>query len=339
MRISNAEFGKLMMIAVAIALVPVLVWLLFDVILIAVAAVVIAMLLRLGAEQFSRWLRFPDRIALGASILLVVAILAGAAYLFGTRISSELIDVLHRADSAQEEISTMLQGSGFGRLVLSHITSGTFSVAAFFGQIFTFSATALEAIIVAVIAGIYIAAEPSLYQNGLIKLFPPEHREHARETAEAIATALRLWLLGQLMQMAIIGLLSGFAAWLIGLSSPAALGLIAGIAEFIPYVGPILAAVPAVLVAATKDFSAIWWTIGAYVLIHQNEGNLLVPAIQRRMVLIPPAVMLLGIVSISFVFGFTAIIFAAPITVMLFVLIKKLYVRDTLGTSTALPGD
>ena len=74
-------------------------------------------------------------------------------------------------------------------------------------------------------------------------------------------------------------------------------------------------------------------------MIHQTEGNLLVPNIQRRMVLIPPAVMLLGIVSISFVFGFTAIMFAAPITVMVFVLIKKLYVRDTLGTRTSLPGD
>ena len=152
----------------------------------------------------------------------------------------------------------MLQGSSFGRLVLTHITSGSFSVTAFFGRIFTFSATALEAVVIAVIAGIYIAAEPSLYRSGLIKLFPPEHREHARETAEAITTALRLRLLGQLIQMAIIGLLSGFAVWLIGLSLPIALGLIAGIAEFIPYLGPILAAVPAVLVAATLDYSAVW---------------------------------------------------------------------------------
>lgn len=199
MQISNGEFGKLTMIAVAIALVPALVWLMFDVVLIAVAAIVIAMLLRLVAEQFVRWLRAPDAIALGCSIVVVIAAFGGTAYLFGTRIGFELIDVLQRAGSAQEKITTMLQGSSFGRLVLTHITSGSFSVTAFFGRIFTFSATALEAVVIAVIAGIYIAAEPSLYHSGLIKLFPPEHREHARETAEAITTALRLWLLGQLI--------------------------------------------------------------------------------------------------------------------------------------------
>jgi predicted PurR-regulated permease PerM len=118
-----------------------------------------------------------------------------------------------------------------------------------------------------------------------------------------------------------------------------ALGVIAGVAEFIPYVGPILAAIPAVLVATTKGFDAVLWTIIAYIIIHQVEGNLLAPIIQRHMVLIPPAVGLLGIVAIGFAFGTVAVIFAAPIAVILFVLVKKLYIRDTLGEKTSIPGE
>src|SRR5262249_15115224 len=134
----------------------------------------------------------------------------------------------------------------------------------------------------------------------------------------------------------LIGALSTFAVWIIGVPSPFALGLIAGIGEFIPYLGPLLAAVPAILVAITKSPEAALWTAVAYLFIHQLEGNLIAPLIQRQMVLIPPAVMLLGIVCITYLFGMVAIIFAAPIVVVIFAAVNLLYVHDTLGEETAL---
>jgi predicted PurR-regulated permease PerM len=104
----------------------------------------------------------------------------------------------------------------------------------------------------------------------------------------------------------------------------------------VPYLGPFLAAIPALLVAVTKSPNAVLWTAVAYLLIHQIEGNLIAPIIQRRMVLIPPAVMLLGIAAMSYVFGVVAIIFAGPIVVVIFTAVSLLYVRDTLGEETAL---
>src|ERR1700730_2851001 len=139
--------------------------------------------------------------------------------------------------------------------------------------------------------------------------------------------------------MVLIGVLSGLAAWIIGLPSAIALGLIAFAAEFVPYLGPIIAAVPAVLVAATIHTTAMLWTIAAYLIIHQIEGNLFTPLIQRRLLLVPPAVMLLGIVAISLLFGPAAVIFAAPIVAVVFVAVKVLYVRDTLGEDTEIPGE
>jgi predicted PurR-regulated permease PerM len=127
--------------------------------------------------------------------------------------------------------------------------------------------------------------------------------------------------------------------WIIGLPAPIALGLIAGVAEFVPYLGPIVAAIPAVLVAVTKSPQAVAWTLLAYVIIHQTEGNVIVPLVQRHLVSIPPAVMLLAIVTIGFLFGTVAMIFAAPIAVVIFVVVKKLYVRDTLGEKTSVPGE
>jgi predicted PurR-regulated permease PerM len=192
---------------------------------------------------------------------------------------------------------------------------------------------------VTVISGIYLAAQPALYREGLIKLFPRRWRRGVNETLQDIAAALELWLVGQLIQMLIIGLLSTLAVWLIGLPSPLALGLIAGMAEFVPYVGPIAAAVPALLVATTVSAPAVLWTLVAYILIHQTEGNVILPLIPRHMVLIPPAVILLGIVAISYLFGFIAILFAAPIAIVLFVLVKKLYLRGSLEEQEPISGE
>jgi predicted PurR-regulated permease PerM len=174
------------------------------------------------------------------------------------------------------------------------------------------------------------------FETATISLFPPRAHAHVARIFDGIGEALRLWLIGQLIEMVLIGALSTLAVWMIGVPSPLALGLIAGIGEFIPYVGPLLAAIPALLVALTKSPEATLWTAVAYLIIHQIEGNVVAPLIQRRMVSIPPAVMLLGIVAITYLFGAVAIIFAAPIVVVIFAGVSLLYVRDTLGEKTDL---
>jgi len=336
MQVSYIEFLKRALTVVAVVLIPILIWYLFGVILMAFGAVILAMLVRLGAQPFMRWLSAPEPLALAISGLVILVIIGGAAFLFGTHIAGEFQDVVKRVTSASADIRTGLQGSQFGNFLLGHITDSDVSVTGFVSDFVKISTRFLEAVVIVVISGAYIAAQPQHYREGLIWLFPP--RAHARAAAviDGIGEALRLWLLGQLIEMVLIGALSTFAVWVIGVPSPLALGLIAGVGEFIPYLGPFLAAIPAILVAITKSPEATLWTAIAYFAIHQIEGNLVVPLIQRRMVMIPPAVMLLGIVSITYLFGMVAIIFAAPIVVVIFAAVSLLYVRDTLGEKTAL---
>jgi predicted PurR-regulated permease PerM len=165
----------------------------------------------------------------------------------------------------------------------------------------TFNAT--EAMIIIIISAAYLSADPAVHREGFVRLFPPQYHEWAGETLEDIGRALRYWLLGQFIQMAIVGVLSGLTARVIGLPAPWALGLIAALAESIPFIGPILAAIPAPLVAVTRGESAVLWTLAAYLLIHQVEGNLIVPLIQRRMIFIPPALVLLGIAAMGALAG------------------------------------
>ena len=323
---------------IMIALALVLIWLLFDLVLITTGAILIAILLRLGAEPLSDYLRLPKSWALFFSGLMIVSLLGGLAYLFGTEINVGLQEVIRRAAEAQKNIMATLQTSELGKTLLAHF-NGSVPLTEIAGRIFGVSASFLAGFVVTVFAGIYFAAQPSLYRRGLSTLVPPEWRDRTNSTIDCVADALRLWLFGQLIQMVLIGLLSTFAVWLVGLPSPFIFGLIAGIAEFVPYLGPIVAAIPAILVAATVSLSTVLWTTFAYALIHQAEGQLIAPLIQQRMVFIPPALMLLSIVMLGILFGPTSIFLAAPITVILFVVTAKAYVRDSLGEKTTVPGE
>lgn len=339
-RLTTGEFFKRTVIVLLVALIPVLVWFLFDVILIAIGAILVAALIHLVAEPFVQRCRLPQSIALIISGIVIAGVVAGAAYLFGTQVDAELSDVLHRATAAVSQITKQMQGSEIGKLLLTHIQGGSgFSIPGLLSRIFSGGVSFLEALVVIVIGGLYIAAQPRLYRSGLVQLFPPKWHANVNETLDDIGHALRLWLLGEIIQMVLIGALSTAAVWLIGLPSPLALGVIAGFAEFVPYLGPIIAAVPALLVATTQGGDAILWTALAYLFIHQIEGNVVVPLIQRHMIFIPPAVMLLGIVTILFLFGGLSVVFAGPIAVIIFVAIKKLYVRDSLGEKTSIPGE
>jgi predicted PurR-regulated permease PerM len=338
-QLSTSEFVRRVAIVVVLAALPPLIWYLRDFLLVLIGAVLVAMLLQLVSEPFSRWMRLPREIALIMSGLVILCTTGGAFYLFGTQLTSEIQDVLTRADTAAASITKALQQSPLGRLALNHAGTGSVSVASLASNVASLSVQMLEQIIFTVAAGVYLAAQPKLYRKGAAALFPSGSRPDAAEILDDIGRALRLWLLGQAIQMCLIGVLSTVAVWLIGLPSPLALGVIAGVCEFIPYLGPLIAGVPAVLVAMTSGLSLALWTIVAYLIIHQIEGNVIVPIIQRKLIFLPPAVLILSIVLVSMIFGNIGIVFAAPITVVFFVAVKKLYVREVLGRPTNLPGE
>lgn len=314
-------------------------WYIRDFFLILVGALLVAMLVQLVSEPLVQWCRLPEGIALALAGALILIAIGGSGYLFGTQMTNELQDVITRTDTAIKTITDTLQHSQLGKIVLAHMDGGNFSLTTLAGSILKLSAGFLEGTVFTVATGAYLAVQPALYRKGAAYLFPPQWRAKVEETIDDIGRALRLWLLGQGIQMFLIGAMSTVAVWLIGLPSPLALGAIAGIAEFVPYLGPIIASIPAILVAMTLGFHPVLWTIVAYIIIHQIEGNVIVPMIQRRLIFIPPAVLLLSIVAISEIFGTVGIIFAAPIAVIAFVSVKKLYLRDSLGQHTDLPGE
>jgi predicted PurR-regulated permease PerM len=201
MQMSQIDFLKRTLIIVAVAVIPFLIWYLFGVVLMAFGAVILAMLLRLIAEPFVRWLKVPEPLALIVSVVIVICIVIGAGYLFGSQITSQFQDVVQRAESARADIQASLQQSNFGKFLLNQISGSTFSLTEILSGVLKVSSSFLEAVIIMVIAGIYLAAQPRVYRDGLVWLFPPRAHRRATEVIDGIGHALRLWLIGQLVEM------------------------------------------------------------------------------------------------------------------------------------------
>jgi len=215
-------------------------------------------------------------------------------------------------------------------------------VANMLGGVARFGAVLLDGLaglVLALLGGVYLAAEPGLYRRGLVKLFPPSQHGRVEGTLRTSGEALWLWLGGQLISMILVGMLIGLGAWLIGLPAPLALGLFAGITEFVPIIGPWLGAVPGLLLALSQGTDALLWTMGLYLIVQQVESNLIAPLVQQRMVDLPPAVLLFSVVVTGALFGPLGVALAGPLTVVAYVAVKKLYVRETLGEATPVPGE
>ena len=223
MQMTYIEFLKRALIFVAIAVLPVLIWYLFGVVLMAFGAIILAMLLRLVAQPFMRWLSLPEPLALAISGALILGVLVGAGYLFGSRITTEFQDVTQRAISASADLHRRLEGSPYGKFLLDHFSGSDVSVTGVLSGLLKISSRFLEALVIMVISAVYLAAQPRHYRDGLIWLFAPRAHAHAARIVDGIGEALHLWLIGQLIEMFLIGALSALAVWMIGVPSPLAL--------------------------------------------------------------------------------------------------------------------
>jgi len=153
-----------------------------------------------------------------------------------------------------------------------------------------------------------------------------------------VGEALHAWLLGQFAAMVMVGTITGAGLALIGVPSWLALGLLAGVLEFVPILGPIAAAVPGLLMALSQGWDSFLLTAALYVLVQQLEGNLIIPLVLRRAVSLPPVLTIFAVVAFGTLFGWMGILLAAPLTVLAFTLVMKLWVRDTLEEEVPLPG-
>lgn len=337
----EARFVRRILITVAIAAGVLLLWQLRQIVVLLFGAVMVATIFRSISDLIEKHLRLPERIAVLLSVLLIVGIIGGVAWSIGSEVgaqSQQLADTLPRAG---QMIDSKLAAMGLGHPVMrwmSEVHSGGIiggNLERVVSSI-TFSAASF---LIVFFGGVFLAAEPRLYGTGLLKLVPPARRQLVAEAMGESERALRLWLKGQLGAMILIFLMTWLGLWLLGVPSALVLALISGVLEFIPYAGAITSSIPAIMVALVQSPELALWVVGLYVLVHHIEAYLIQPVIQQFAVEIPAVITLFALLAFGLLFGFIGILLAAPLAVVSYVLVKRLYVIETLDTPTPIPGE
>ncbi|HEX8644082.1 MAG TPA: AI-2E family transporter [Allosphingosinicella sp.] len=340
-RMSHRIFIERLVIAIAVVGLALSLWALRGVLILVFGAVLVAVILSLVAHPLRSRLRLPDWAALLVAVLAVAGLLAFAFWLFGAETARQASTLREAIPEAWAVLQRRLEPLGLAEPLRQGIAGaqGGGGVLSNVGRFVLSVGGGIADTLLVIVGGIYLAAQPRLYRSGLLKLFPAGSRARMEQALDDCWKALRLWLAGRLVSMVFIGLLTGTGLWLLGIPGALALGIVAFILEFVPFVGPIIAAVPAILLALAHDPVKALWVALLYLAIQQLEGNVIEPIVQQRAVDLPPALLLFAIVAGAWVFGPPGVIFAAPLTVVLFVLVKRLYVRDALRTETAMPGE
>lgn len=325
----------------AVIVLGLLLWQLVEVWVLIFAAILFAIILSSIAGQIERWTPIPRPWSLILAILSIALLGLAFVLLLGLQIRDQFANLFEQIPRYVGNVGDRLGIVDLPRQVNDWMGKAT-SDSGLLGMATAYTASTISAatsFVLILIIGIYLATSPQHYLSGLLKLVPEPYTERIRDTLVNIGHALQQWLGGQFIIMVIVGTLVSIGLTLIGLPSALALGFMAGVAEFIPILGPILAAAPAILIAFSEDRETLFWVIGLFVAVQQLEGYLIAPLVQRRAVQLPPVLTILSIVGFGILLGLPGIVMAAPLAVTLMVAVERLYVRETLGIAVEVPGE
>lgn len=311
-------------------------WLTLRVDLVIFAGMLFAISLRRAAEMLSRHVGLPVGWALLAIILLILALFAGIGWFFAQGIAGQFAELSQQLPAAAEKVGNMISQSGLGKTLMQHLDTGSIqtSPTSMLQSFFGVAVNVVEivgAVVVVLFLAVYFAAEAGRYAGALVRLVPPTRRPRAAEILHETASAIWYWMLGRLFSMTVLGVITAIGLWIIGIPLPVALGILAGIMTFVPYIGSIASAIPALLIAASINLVLAVYVVVLYLGVHLTEGYILVPLVQRRVVHLPPALTLSAQVILGFLAGFLGLLLATPLVAAALVIIRMVYIEDMLG--------
>lgn len=313
---------------------------LVDVLLLIFGAVLFAILLNAIAAPLRSRTPLGRIGSLVAAVIVTGLAIAAILWAFGSKLDSQLASLADMVPRAWDGFQARLSRSTLGALFLRELdalpgpSGGWLSLAP---RVAANAASGLAATVIVIFAGLYLAFHPQTYAQGLVRLFPRDLRARALEILAAIHDALKRWLLAQLLSMALVGSTTALGLWLVGAPFPIGLGVLAGLGQFVPVIGPMAAAVPGLLVALAAGPQVLAMTAGVYLVAAQLEANVITPLVLRRMAALPMAVTLFAVLAMGVLLGPLGVLLATPLAVVAYVLVKMVYVEDVLGDRPETP--
>lgn len=289
------------------------------------------------------------RLSPGAALVVVVLGLSAMVFAVGQLLAPAAItqasDLVHRLPAEVERLRGVVAGTTWGGDWLGVTKggappddagsmlgqAGSEWALGFAGSLAGQAVSAILAVLLIVPAGLFFAAQPDVYLEGALRLLPARARAPAREISDEVVERLGWWLIGQAGLATVVSVATGLGLWALSVPLALILALLRGGLNVIPNVGPVVAIVPGLIIAAGQGGHAFVRVALMYGALQLLEGNLLTPLVNRRTVHMPPMLLVGAQLLLGVLFGLPGIIVAAPLTVVGMVLVQRLYVERFLG--------
>lgn len=303
---------------------------LLSILLLTFAGVLIAVFFHGFAGLLQRYLHLPQKLSVFISVIFNLLLIVAFFWFTGARLQQQIAELSDTLPQTVQQAKGKLESTTIGSKLLEQLQShgSTQKTRKVIQQFFSSTFGVLSDIYIVLLIGLFLTAQPSVYKKGLISLLPKKSRDKGAELIEDIGNLLKKWIKGQIFGIAFIAVLTGIGLWIIGLPMVFTLALIAGLLNFIPNFGPLIALVPAVLIAFSEGTTTALIVIGMYTGIQIIQSAVEQPVIQKKMINIPPAMVIIGQVAMGILGGFWGVLLAAPIVGILMIVVKKLWVKQ-----------
>jgi predicted PurR-regulated permease PerM len=286
------------------------------------AAALIAVFLHGCGRWISTHLKLPQAAAVALVLLALLAFFGLSGWFIAPRVQAQLSTLQMSIPETIHKLSGGGQGS-FNKL-LGGAAGGLSNAAKLSSRV---SDWAVDVVVVGFLS-VYLAFQPTLYRKGVMALIPPRRRDAVGSALDRLERTLWRWFIGRIVGMVAIGLLVWVAMWAVGTPLPFALGLIAGVFEFVPYLGAFVSAIPAILMAAGESMTLAWIVIVLYVIVHGIDGYIIIPLVERRAVRIAPGLTIVVQVAMFLTAGILGVFVADPLTASILVLLERYYIEE-----------
>ncbi len=304
-----------------------------NLLILAFGSVLGAIVIHAVADLYRDHLRTSRKLGLVLAYATVLGVIGFLVWLFAVEFRSQVNVLVTRLPDLLDQLAAWASRSPVGAKITDAVRqayAGSRAAQDVGGLVEGGGEFVLNCLLL-LIGSLFLAGDPGVYERGLLLLVPPSKRGAVEDALFDVGRTLRLWLGSSLILMTSMGVLIGIGLWFAGVPSAAALGLLAGLSEFIPYIGPTAAMIPALGLAATQGTGPVIGALVTYAVVRLVQTNFITPYVQQRVIAIPPAITVFAIIGIGAIFGLFGLFFSAALLVVFFTLIRSLYLRDVLG--------
>lgn len=301
----------------------------FNVFLLLLAGSLIAVFFRGLSSLIQRKTGWKPAVSLTISIAGTFILIIAVFWLIGAKLQTQVAELTDTLPKTIENAKAQLMKSPVGQKIVEKASSpeSMHKAQSLAGRFFQSTFGVFGDLYVILFLGIFFTASPKLYRDGIIQLVPKKGQKKAQDVWSKVGDNLKKWLKGQLFAMFVVFVLTSIGLLILGVPMWLALAIIAGLLNFIPNFGPLIAMVPAVLVALMQGPATAAIVAGIYILVQVVESNFITPMIQQKLVNIPPALIIIAQLLMAPLTGGWGLVLATPFMVILIVLVKELYVN------------